>query len=418
MVSVSSIANKTKAVNGINNQNAINSVLSNCLSEGYISDFQKNFRIGNPEAENEKQFYAPFMIQFPNRNRWVIFATTSMRTDRIKGQQWDAYNLKELDSSITTALIVYPANKVNNRTFKKQDLKYQQKQEISAIDRIFNYDELRLAIQNEFYSQVKEEINIDDKDKNLKDSAQIETFLNNGHIWDRNGKNFEIQIATILSSKDYLSAWDGGNDEKNDKNYLFFCKMMDGFNIQKHTVKSIKATASKEEIGYLPSGGSPKTDVIAKVKFNDKTTKLITISCKRSKADTVSVHQYTADLFADVLDTNNEHLRKLLNSFQFYGNLRDLPNGIAEELEFELKPHIRQLVMWAIGGVGGAGDKDTQWAQYIVSYQTTKDIFNVHSIDEYCDIVCKNTVMLGTPFHWTYASKSKGKNIQLKAPLV
>lgn len=419
MVVPSSQSNSSKAQHGAQNQNVLNTMLIECLDKGYISDYQKNFRIGNPDAGNDKQFYAQFMIQFANRTRWVIFSTTSMRTDRIKGQQWDALNLKELDSSITTAILAYPSNEINDLTFKRQDLKYQQNQEISAIDRILNFQELYQAIQNEFYNQIKEEIDIAGDAAALDNPEQLEAFLNAGQIWDKNGKNFEIQIAQILSSDDNLAAWKN-NIAKEDNEYNFFCKMMDAFVADKNKdeVLSISATAKKDEIGYLPSGGAPKTDVIATIKFTDNSDKTITISCKRSKSNTVTVHQYTADVFADVLDKDNDVLRKLLNMFQVCGNIRDLPVGVAAALEAELQKYTSRLSLWAIGGIGGAGDPTRHWAQYIVSLQTAKNEFYVHTTAQYCDIICQKSVMFGTPFHWTYASKSKGKNIQLKAPVV
>ena len=36
----------------------------------------------------------------------------------------------------------------------------------------------------------------------------------------------------------------------------------------------------------------------------------------------------------------------------------------------------------------------------------------------FCDLIIERKGALGTPFHWTYASKHKGKSIQLKAPLI
>lgn len=413
---VSSASNQAKAIHGVENQLMLNKVLDECYRNGYISDVQKNFRIGS--EKNDKQFYAPFMIQFSNRTRWVIFATTSMRSDRIKGQQWDAMNLKNLDPSITMAVLTYPNDSVDKDKFKQQDERYVEKNEISSLDRIWDFNELRQAIQNEFYIGFKDEVQLSNEDENLKTSKQIANFLNHGKIWDIEGKNFETQIADILSNTKYLNAWKGDILPTEQNNYAFFCQMMSTFDISSTSVREIHATAKKENIGYLPSGGSPKTDVIAEVVFNNGNNRLITISCKRSKMSMVSVHQYTADTFADVLNENDVQLRKLLNDFQYYGCLKDLPDGVEDELTIALKPYIKKLVLWAIGGIGGAGNPETQWAQYIVSYQTEKGAFNVHSVEEYCDIICSRSLMFGTPFGWTFASKSKGKNIQLKAPVV
>lgn len=418
MSTIASFSNRQKVVHGIQNQDNLNKILTQCYENGYISDFQKNFRIGSTTAGNERQFYAPFMIQFPNRDRWIIFSSTSMRTDRIKGQQWDAMNLKNLDSTITTAILAYPSNSVDCDKFKQQDNRYTTNMEISAIDRVVSFDELKQIIQKEFYNSIQEEVVLSDTDTNLESLQQIEKFLNNGKIWDKEGKNFETKIAQILSDPTYLKKYLKNVPCEKGDDYFLFYQMLSAFKLKSENICKIYATSKKEDIGYLPSGGAPKTDVIATFVFDDKTEQIITISCKRSKMDNVTVHQYNADTFADVLDSKNEILRNRLKDFQHYGNVRDMPADAATELTDALKPYLKQLVLWAIGGIGGDGDPETQWAQYIISHQTTKDIFSVHDVQEYYEIVKNKINMFGTPMQWTYASKSKGKNIQLKAPIV
>ncbi len=411
---VSSVSNKEKSIHGQVNHDELESILSDCLQNGFISDYQKKFRIGNPEVSNSEQFYAPFMIQFSNRNRWIIFATTSMRTDRIKGQQWDAFNIKELDTSIIKAFLTYPSDADDVLNFQRQNDKYINNEEISALDGVISFDELISLIKQEFYNDIQEEITIDD---NLSETA-LDEFLTRGKIWDKEGKSFEKQIANILSSKEFLNTYKNGKTIKNNNDFSFFTKLIQSFNLNIKNISYIKAYSDKETIGYLPSGGSPKTDVIAEIFYNNNKTQKITISCKRSKHNSVSVHQYSADVFAKVLDKNNNTLRKLLNDFQYYGNAKDLPDDVARNLEKELKPYIKKLILWAIGGIGAEGNPDTQWAQYIVSYNTTDSIFSVHSIEEYCNLIIKRKGAFGTPFNWTYASKHRGKSIQLKAPLV
>lgn len=52
-----------------------------------------------------------------------------------------------------------------------------------------------------------------------------------------------------------------------------------------------------------------------------------TFSCKRSSSSWVSVHEYTADAFADVLNPADNRLRELLYTFQQAGGAR----GMGEE---------------------------------------------------------------------------------------
>ena len=67
-----------------------------------------------------------------------------MRTDRIKGQQWDADRLKQVDATISKALLVYP-DEVTGRVrseFLRQKNKYDSKWEFTRIDDIIPFAEL------------------------------------------------------------------------------------------------------------------------------------------------------------------------------------------------------------------------------------------------------------------------------------
>ena len=61
-----------------------------------------------------------------------------MRTDRIKGQQWDAINLKQIDSQIKSVYLIYPDGVCDKEkaNFIQQNQKYINKEEYSAIDSI------------------------------------------------------------------------------------------------------------------------------------------------------------------------------------------------------------------------------------------------------------------------------------------
>ena len=89
--------NADKSKHGTSAQNSLEDILDFCVKCEYLSGYQKNYRIGKPGYDNDKQFYVPFLVEFNDGEKWALFSTTSMRTDRIKGQQWDAFNLKQID---------------------------------------------------------------------------------------------------------------------------------------------------------------------------------------------------------------------------------------------------------------------------------------------------------------------------------
>ena len=179
-------SNAEKQQHGQSAQNSLENILKRCLSTGYLKQIYNNYRTGKDGYSNKSQFYAPFLIEFHNDTKWALFTTTSMRTDRIKGQQWDALNLKEIDKNITYVYLVYPdglSTKENN-SFIQQNNKYIKHKEYSAINAIVSQDQIFNMIES--YA--------------LKD-------LSNGKIKDIQGNNFENRIADILSYSQNLYKW-------------------------------------------------------------------------------------------------------------------------------------------------------------------------------------------------------------------
>ena len=145
-----------------------------------------------------------------------------------------------------------------------------------------------------------------------------------------------------------------------------------------------------------------------------------TVSCKRSSEQSVSVHQYDADVFAEVLDKDNHELRVLLEEFQSSGNLRDFGEEKTKLLTLELAPYVRKLALWVLGGRYGAGIPEVQWADYILTYDNNIGSASIMRVEEYVDhlLACGILGHFGTPFSWTYPSKRKGKDIQLKCRII
>lgn len=145
-----------------------------------------------------------------------------------------------------------------------------------------------------------------------------------------------------------------------------------------------------------------------------KEVETFTISCKRTSAKAVSIHQYSADAFADVLDEKNDYLRSLLREFQKVGNLKDFGKQNYNLLSQELKPYLEKLVRWVLGGYGGKNLAKAQLADYILIYDEN-EVF-IYTLDEYTSFLLRpeNVSHFGTPFSWTFASGRKGKDIQLK----
>lgn len=389
-------SNTDKLKHGQNAQNSLESILLLSKKSGYLTNIKKNFRTGKAEFSNKSQFHAPFLIEFKDSTKWALFSTTSMRNDRLKGQQWDAVNLKSLDQSITKVYLIYPDACSEEKLFVNKNKKYETNYEYSAIDGIIS--------QNEISNRI-EEYAIKDK--------------NPGKIKHIQGNSFEHRIAEILKSKENLKKWKISDPTLEGIHYGIFQDIVHCFNLNPNTTSSIYATSDKSEIGLLPSKGKPKTDVIVKVEDYNGHKHFFTISCKRSSDDRVSVHEYTANDFADVLNKDDSELRTLLFGFQKAGSMKKFGKNNCELLEKKIKPYLKKLTFWVLGGIGGSGNS-LQCAKYILTYDNSNDTIRIHTIENYYELLTSNEIHgnFGTPFSWTYPSKKRGKSIQLKCKII
>ena len=389
-------SNSDKQEHGQNAKTALEAILLECKKYSYIKEIIKEYRCGYAEYDNT-QFYCNFVIIFQDDTKWIVNITTSFRSDRLKGNQWDSYNIKEIDPTISKSVLVYPddLSQDDKDDFIAYKLKILNKIHFSAIDDIVGQQELFELIEN--YAN-----------KNLSVGVKK----------DIQGNIFESYISNVLSNEKNLEKWKSANPKLVGIHYDYFEKILDCFGLDKNGVEKIEATSDKKVIGNLLTSGSPKTDVIVTVQMKNNTLKHFTISCKKTSAKSVSVHQYTADAFADVLDSDNKTLRDLLRKFQEVGNLRDFGAENAELLKRELKPHLRKLVKWVIGGYGGKVQNQLQIADYIL-ISDENDIY-IHTLEEYADLLLtpENESHFSTPFQWTFASGRKGKDIQLKCKIL
>ncbi len=388
-------SNADRQIRGNAAKNVLGCLLNLCVELGYISTYEANYSIGKPEYSDQNQFRAHYLIKFPDNAEWIVFSTTSLR-DRIKANYWDAFNIKELNPMITDAYLVYPDSISQNEknTFIRKSNKIQNYGEFSPLTALLS--------QNKFFNTIE---------------THALQGLTDGQRRDKKGNNFEKRLAFILSNQYNFEKWKNQDKIIDGFHYTYYEETVSFFGLDREAVKKIEATSDKNRIGYLPSGGPSKTDILVTVTYNDNSCKYYTISCKRSNNANVSIHQYSADSFADVLAPNNLELRRLLQEFQQKGNLKDMDANDKETLANILQPYILPLCKWALGGIGGEGNPDTQWANYLFVYDDDTEAILKHTTEEYCYLLSNNcTRSFKTPFSWTYQG-TRGSNIQLKCPI-
>ena len=391
-------SNEEKFIHGKNAQLNIKDILESCKKNQYITNYVAPYKVGKDGFSNDKQFYAPFLITFPSEEAWIIFSTTSMRTDRIKGNQWDAINIKSINPQVTKAYLVYSDGlpQADIKQFDSQSQKYLNQNEYSAIDNIISQDTLFNFIEKNAISN-----------------------LDKGKIKDLQGRKFEDRVATILSNKDNLKKYQTESKTLTGLHYPIFYNIISSINITPDKITEIFATTDKKFIKKLPSGGNPKTDVYVEIK-TDSSKEIITISCKRSSSKKVSVHEYSAESFSDILNPKNIKLKKLLYEFQANPSLSAFGTKNQEDLTKELHPYLEKLSKWVLAGINGYGDSKIQWATHILTYDNNDGSVSFHTIEEYIDALSSNNISghFGTFFSWTYPSKKRGKSIQLKCKII
>ena len=367
-------------------------ILEQAKKARFINDFIGPFRSGYSGHE-ENQFYAPFLVSFMNGEKWVLFSTTTLR-DRVKENQWDAENIKAIDARITKAILVYPKPKNPKELglFVKYNERIAKRTIVSAIDEVMSLEDFENLL-------VK-----------IGKAGKSENFISGAM-----GRAFEARVSNSLKNKANLRFLKGKNDDSMPRDVELMDTILEKLGIDPNDIDYIFASADDDVIGTLPSRGKPKTDVLANIHLTTGDPRIVTISCKRTDRTTVTIGQHKAEDIADAVDPGNTRLRELLELFQKEGTLEAMSPTDRSELEKELAPVLRRFCYFIIGGVNGLGDPDRHWAKYVMVCRKDPDDYSFYSLEEYVDeLLSKPLGNFGTPFHWTYASGCKGKDIQFK----
>ena len=141
--------NKIKSINGVMGKDTLLGVLQKLQKDGIIAFASQDFRVGHSNC-SEKQFYAPFYIEFNNGEGWLIFTTNSIRNDRMCIQQWNAEHIKAITSHVKRAYVVVPNGIKENPREAKEVERYNEK---IVTKRIQSYID-RVLLVDEFVEQV------------------------------------------------------------------------------------------------------------------------------------------------------------------------------------------------------------------------------------------------------------------------
>lgn len=385
--------NELKGKHGRKAQEALKNMLEFCQYLGYLTNIEENYRNGYSQFENQTQFYLPFIITFEDGTLWGLTSTTSYRSDRAKMSQWDSYHLKKIlgNEVLKQSFLIYPDSVSKNEltTIQSAQKIFCPNYQMNGLDGLLSQEQLFYQIENYALN----------KQSNASKSAKV-------------GNNFEKRITYILNHPMNLYRLKGINPPNVGLFYPIFEKIINSFGINPIEIKEIRATCDKKEIGFLSSGGAPKTDILVKIIMNDSSESIFTISCKRSRHKWVSVHEYKANKFAEVLDPKNDELKYLLNRFQKLGGIKafeeENPENEAKLTKY-MEQHLDKLIRWVIAGEGGTDDRKLT-VSHILTYQDGTSDISIYDIDSYITLLKTKKERYGTPFRWT----RNNDNIQLK----
>ncbi len=346
--------NTDKNVHGQLAKGAFSEVLDMLVSRQYINGYETNFELEDPQY-GEKQFRIQFMIEFQDGKKWAIKAGTSFH-DRIAAYQWHCSNIKRLDGDVEAAYLTYP-DEIEQKEIRQvtKDEGIQNQTLYSALDGVKSYSDIYTLIEQ-------------------RATKRMNAGSANAHM----GLNLEKQIVDVLNNERNFDKWKNDTPLAVGVQYSLFSMLINKFHLVKDEVDYIYATS---DIPLLPDRKKPKTDILVEVKTNSGMEQF-TISCKKSKEKWVSVHQYTASDFSEVLNPDDLELKNVLLAFQAAGGKEALGEQMSKKLENALKPYSEKLSKWVMGGYGGTGNA-VQCADYILTCDNETGEIAIHSLDEY-----------------------------------
>ena len=358
---------------------------------------KKGYSVGYENCE--KQFKMDYAITFNDFDNeiWLVKSTSSIRTDRIYGNEFFAQNIKLVDKNVKKIFVVVPDSITEKELKNKNDYsnKIHSETYVSFLDDVLTFSELKDFVLNHASENLSQGI-----------SANIL------------GNNAENSIVDLLTDKNNILLWnDYAKHSQTIKSstYHWFSKILKVSGVsEQDTVLDIVATNS---IPKLSNRGYPKTDVSFTITTEqEEITK--NISVKNTSADTVTVHEGAVDdiILALNLDSSSS-LANSLKEFQAYGSAKGLKesNEVAyNTLVDEIHKYNKELVNFFMFGVNSPLVNNPIQVADIMLY--TKN-FEVISRDLYVDEYIEkysSKGQIGTPFKWTYPSKKRGQKVQIK----
>ncbi|MGF3075974.1 MspI family type II restriction endonuclease [Facklamia sp. P13055] len=370
-----------------------------CDDPNFNVEFSSNYNIGYPNKE--KQFKMDFKVVFSefNNETWLIKGTSSVRNDRIYGNEYMAQNIRLINDNITKIFLVVPdsISEKEMQNAKRYSEKIKSETYVSFITDVITVNQLARKIVTKTTEKMPQ-----GQRANVLGSISE----NSAVLFFKDPKNIELWNDYTNASRTIKSS-----------TYILFKTVLLAIGLTEgvDTIKNIEASS---DIPRLSNNGLPKTDLTVCIEMSNGQKLVRNISIKNSTAKEVTIHEGNIADLISALDIDHESsIANALLKFEKVGSRKRLlethPNSI-NILDSNLSEYNEQLLKFFIFGDNNPLVNDpVQIADMIIF--THK--FEVFKKDEYISYYLEkysHSGQFGTPFKWTYPSKKRGKKFQIK----
>ncbi|WP_289762629.1 MspI family type II restriction endonuclease [Lactobacillus intestinalis] len=414
-------SNGERALAGVNTSKELISLLESIVEKYDTLTLDKNIEYGE-KGKDPKQFKANAKINFDKGNSiWLVDVSSSFRSDRIKGKEFDIEHLKKIFQNLgidVKAYFILPDNA------KEKDIKDLRvfEQHIISKDKVTYFDGAMLMsnFRNLLEQKATQQIQQGQRSNLLGKSGEeilYQTFnnKNNVEIWN-NPNNYITQSSNYSLFKTVV------NKLTPEIGKITFSRALNSYDTQE--LKIVRTATNK-------TYGMPKTDVIISLSDSHNHLYDFNVSVKQPKSTKrkITVHEGSVErLLNDLkhsLPINSKfndpkmfnQLSTALIDFQLNGSKAKMDSKNLEFLNTNLSELNKWLIDYFVFGINNSYLNKNQQANTLLIFNPETGNCKVSLVNEAEEALLNiRKATFNTPFSWTYPSKKRGKKIQIKSP--
>ena len=233
--------------------------------------------------------------------------------------------------------------------------------------------------------------------------------LGRGATTDALGDVYEELAEEIFMDPELWDDFNSGVQPTTDASRLFYETMV------AHDVGCIEIIETPK-VKVRESGGSPKTDVHLLV--NNRVQ--IKLSIKHSQSQHVTVGEFDVDTIVSEVGIESQRAISLMEKHQRDASAKNFTEDERRMLAEELTDDAPRIVRWVISGSPNETSRDPRHANHTIMFYVNRDKsykgYSTKTTNAQAEAILQRNSGFGTGLSWTYATGTKGRKIQWKAP--